>query len=455
MKVRLLGTGAADGWPNPFCTCRSCRDALAAGIVRGQTAALVDDTLMIDCGPEAPRAALHQGVSLAGVRHILVTHAHSDHLGAQALLFRSWAADSVPLDVVGPPDVLRACRQWVGPDDPVRFLPAVPGEVLAVGGYRVRVLPAAHRVFRDGDAVLYDVLGPQGDRILWACDTGPLPPVWFGGVAEAAFDAVFLEETFGDDHEHGPGHHDLVSFDRTCRSLRSVGAAAPRTDIVAVHLGHRNPPERELTARLAAMGARPGRDGEVVVTGVAAEPAASPHRTLVLGGVRSGKSSHAETLFAADAAVTYVATGTSREDDEEWTKRVAVHRERRPNAWRTVETSEVAAVLRDAKGPVLVDCLGTWLTARLDHHGAWESGDTAAVEADVDDLVAAWRDATVPVVAVSNEVGAGVVPATASGRLFRDLLGVLNTRIAADSTDVTLLVAGIAVPLVVAGEPRG
>ena len=165
-------------------------------------------------------------------------------------------------------------------------------------------------------------------------------------------------------------------------------------------------------------------------------------RTLVLGGARSGKSAYAEALLAGQAAVTYLATGGVREGDPEWAQRVGLHRARRPTSWRTVETIEVADALRSAETPLLLDCLGTWLTARMDLHRAWDTGALDGVHADIDDLVTAWRACPVRAVAVSNEVGSGVVPATASGRLFRDLLGVLNTRIAAESDDVVLMVAG-------------
>lgn len=173
----------------------------------------------------------------------------------------------------------------------------------------------------------------------------------------------------------------------------------------------------------------------------------SGSRTLVLGGVRSGKSRHAEELSAAYGSVVYVATGGTREGDEEWAHRVALHRERRPGRWSTIETVDVAEVLRAATEPLLIDCLGTWLTARLDLHDVWNGGDAAAVDTDIDDLLDAWKACRVPVVAVSNEVGSGVVPATASGRLFRDLLGRLNASVASVSDSVTLVVAGIPMPL--------
>lgn len=261
MDVVLLGSGAADGWPNPFCTCGSCRDAADRGTVRGQTSALVDGTLLLDCGSGVPAQAVRLGHSLAAVRHVLVTHAHVDHLGPQALLFRSWTSAG-PLDVVGPAAALDECRPWIGPDDPVRLVPVAAGDEVVLGEHRVRVLPAAHRVMPDGDAVLYDVTAPDGARLLWACDTGPWPDDGYAAVAGARFDAVLLEQTHGRRTDLGDGHLHLGTFGDVLARLRDVGAVDDRTLVRAVHLGHHNPPEPELAAALALLGAAPGRDGE-------------------------------------------------------------------------------------------------------------------------------------------------------------------------------------------------
>ncbi|MGH3486382.1 MAG: bifunctional adenosylcobinamide kinase/adenosylcobinamide-phosphate guanylyltransferase, partial [Actinopolymorphaceae bacterium] len=173
-------------------------------------------------------------------------------------------------------------------------------------------------------------------------------------------------------------------------------------------------------------------------------------RVLVLGGARSGKSLTAERMVDTAPAVTYVATGpTPSPDDPEWQRRVQVHRDRRPAHWTTVETRDLAEVLAvPGSEPVVVDCLGTWLAAAMDDHGLWrddsEANDAAGkVAADVDALVEAWEGTSRTVVAISNEVGSGVVPATRSGRLFRDQLGLLNARIAAGADEVWLVTAGI------------
>jgi adenosylcobinamide kinase/adenosylcobinamide-phosphate guanylyltransferase len=169
-------------------------------------------------------------------------------------------------------------------------------------------------------------------------------------------------------------------------------------------------------------------------------------RILVTGGVRSGKSRHAEALIGEDAA-TYVAAGPrpDAEADPDWAARVAAHLARRPSSWDTVETQDLAAALRQAEAPVLIDCLGTWLTAVIDAADAWEHDSD-----DVHDLVLGrtgevaetLRGCEHDVVVVTNEVGLGVVPEHRSGRLFRDLLGLVNQRVAAACDEVHLVVAG-------------
>ena len=178
------------------------------------------------------------------------------------------------------------------------------------------------------------------------------------------------------------------------------------------------------------------------------------HRVLVLGGARSGKSVTAERLLATRDRVDYVATGGPPDAaDPEWAERVRAHQQRRPAHWVTLETLDLVPVLagprltaRDRVTPLLVDCLSTWLAGVMEECGLWSGrpGADQQLAARVDELLGAWRATTRPVVAVSNEVGSGVVPATVSGRRYRDELGVLNTRIAAECEQVWLCTAGIA-----------
>jgi adenosylcobinamide kinase/adenosylcobinamide-phosphate guanylyltransferase len=259
VEVTLLGTGSADAWPNPWCGCPSCADARARGEQRRPTSALVDDALLLDLAPGTVPA----GVSLVGVRAVLVTHDHPDHCAPLTLLARQWVRREEPLTVVGPSPVLDALRPWLGPEDPVELVAVSPGQRLTVAGYDVRTVAAAH----DVPTVLYDVTGPVGHRLLYATDTGPLPEAALEAVRGAAFDLVLLEETFGDRIDHGTGHLDLATFPVQLDRLRAVGAVADGTDVVAVHLGHHNPPVAELVRRLAGHGARVVDDGTTVVAG--------------------------------------------------------------------------------------------------------------------------------------------------------------------------------------------
>ncbi|MBS7547303.1 nicotinate-nucleotide--dimethylbenzimidazole phosphoribosyltransferase [Dietzia massiliensis] len=171
-------------------------------------------------------------------------------------------------------------------------------------------------------------------------------------------------------------------------------------------------------------------------------------RLLVLGGTRSGKSAHAESVAAATGTdVVYVATARRDPDDAEMTARIAAHRDRRPDEWVTEETDEVTRVLAEhPDSTVLVDDLGGWLTRRMDATLGWTDGGSAVAD-ETDALVAAVAEHPGPVVLVSPEVGLGVVPDTLSGRVFADVIGSLNRRLAQVCDSAVLVVAGRALPL--------
>jgi adenosylcobinamide kinase / adenosylcobinamide-phosphate guanylyltransferase len=177
-------------------------------------------------------------------------------------------------------------------------------------------------------------------------------------------------------------------------------------------------------------------------------------RVLVLGGARSGKSVTAERMLARQEQVDYVACGLPVDDtDPSWAERVRLHRERRPAHWTTLETLDLEGVLAGTdrapsrpENPVLVDCLSTWLSGVMDECGLWAgtAGADKELGGRVDGMLHAWGSTRRLVVAVSNEVGLGVVPATASGVRYRDELGRLNARVAADAEQVWMCTAGIA-----------
>lgn len=173
----------------------------------------------------------------------------------------------------------------------------------------------------------------------------------------------------------------------------------------------------------------------------------TPGRTLVTGGARSGKSAWAEQQLLGCAEVDYLATSEIPKDDPEWEHRVALHRERRPAHWRTIETLDVAAeLLRNTSTPLLVDCLAVWMARILDEVEAWDrpyEEFADALNARTTALVDAVRESRRDVILVTNEVGWGIVPESAGTRLYRDELGRLNARVAAACDDVWICIAGI------------
>ena len=190
---------------------------------------------------------------------------------------------------------------------------------------------------------------------------------------------------------------------------------------------------------------------------------------LVTGGARSGKSTFAERLAAQLAKplggrVTYLAS--SETNDVEMAARVAAHRAARPAAWTTVECPlEAPAAVREhgGSGVILLDCLTFWVTNLLFAGGAFggsappdegfnyakdllpadeERAAAARVSAGISDLLAALTETGATMIAVSNEVGLGVVPEYPLARLYRDQLGWANQRLAATADRVYFLVAG-------------
>ncbi len=160
-----------------------------------------------------------------------------------------------------------------------------------------------------------------------------------------------------------------------------------------------------------------------------------PHVTLILGGARSGKSRHAEEVIEAlPPPWTYIATAQAF--DDEMCERIAEHRRRRGDGWRTIEAPfDLAGALAEAgETPVLVDCLTLWLSNLM-------LGDGVAAAASV--LEDALEKRTAPTLLISNEVGLGIVPETPLGRAFRDEAGRLNQRIAARAGRVLFMVAGL------------
>ncbi|HEY5756162.1 MAG TPA: bifunctional adenosylcobinamide kinase/adenosylcobinamide-phosphate guanylyltransferase [Steroidobacter sp.] len=182
---------------------------------------------------------------------------------------------------------------------------------------------------------------------------------------------------------------------------------------------------------------------------------ASVGRRLIIGGARSGKTAHAIALAkslseARGVNVTYVATAQAL--DQEMQHRISLHRAERPATWRTLEApAGLAQALRgqETSSILIVDCMTLWLSNAL-LQDFREDAPTAPLptwEAERDKFLQWLSLARVEVLLISNEVGMGIVPLAPVARRFQDEQGRLNQLLAAACDQVTLVVAGIAVPI--------
>lgn len=171
-----------------------------------------------------------------------------------------------------------------------------------------------------------------------------------------------------------------------------------------------------------------------------------PTTTLIIGGCRSGKSRHALTLAEQIEGARKLFVATCIPHDDEMAGRVRRHQQERGDHWTTLESpldlTETVRTHSRSADVMLIDCLTLWISNLMMHQD-----DDAVIGQQVEHLAAAIHTAACPVIAVSNEVGTGIVPENALARRFRDLAGWCNQTVAAACQQVIMMVAGIAVSI--------
>jgi adenosylcobinamide kinase/adenosylcobinamide-phosphate guanylyltransferase len=168
--------------------------------------------------------------------------------------------------------------------------------------------------------------------------------------------------------------------------------------------------------------------------------------TFVIGGCRSGKSSHALDLAKRTSMEDRYFFATCEPHDEEMKQRIKLHKDQRGPSWQTKETPillpETITEYSHKAGVIIVDCLTLWITNLL-----LKTDDQEKVLEYVQDLLTALENSKCPVILVSNEVGAGIVPENSLARLFRDLAGFANQKVAKVADKVIFMAAGIPVAI--------
>jgi phosphoribosyl 1,2-cyclic phosphate phosphodiesterase len=241
MQVVVLGSGAAEAIPDPFCRCEVCETARRDGgsEVRGRSAALVNGDLLVDLGPDVISAANRFNIYLGGVRTVLITHCHSDHWLPSNLNWREpgfAATPVVPLTVYGPRDALVDIEPYVDRGTDLSAQVVTAGDRWTAGRYAIAAIPATHG---GGllEALLY-VIDDGEHRLFYATDTSSLgQAAWDVLRPLGPMDLILLDETSGLG-TGGEGHHGLEKFLQTRTRLVEEGMLRPQGKLAAHHFSH-------------------------------------------------------------------------------------------------------------------------------------------------------------------------------------------------------------------------
>jgi phosphoribosyl 1,2-cyclic phosphate phosphodiesterase len=282
MNLTFLGTAAANAYPEAFCQCNNCERAriLGSASLRKRSAALINDDLLIDLGPDIMTASNLHGRRLSRVRYCLQTHAHADHLDTSHFLSRSpgyGVVGAPPLHFYASPGTLQAAARLLERDcAPAGFLDPEVGKHLnleihpiealqsfTIGRYQVTAFPANHDPVVD--PLLYAIQA-DGSCIFYGTDTATLPEETWQGFHHQGlrFDLVILDHTYGPE-ESGNDHLSARQVIEHVARMREEGLLTDEARVLATHIAHQgNPPHPELVDYAGQHGYEIAYDGLTV-----------------------------------------------------------------------------------------------------------------------------------------------------------------------------------------------
>lgn len=242
MRIHILGTAAAEGWPAVFCGCETCERARAAGgkNIRTRQSVLIDDILKIDLGPDTHCQQAQHGVRLSQLKHLFFTHTHNDHFAIRELeyLCEPFAHNrvDVPLRVYGSPEA-------VAQIDALDFRNEIPVETVALEPFRevqaghlaVTPIPGSHK--RDELCLTY-VVQSDSAIVLFAWDTGLYSEESLQWLAKRQFDLLVIECTQGTHDIPSRSHMGLDGVLQTRDRLVAGGLTQPDVRTIITHFSH-------------------------------------------------------------------------------------------------------------------------------------------------------------------------------------------------------------------------
>ncbi|NOY81437.1 MAG: MBL fold metallo-hydrolase [Kiritimatiellaeota bacterium] len=273
MRLTILGSAAAEGWPALFCECPACREARRRGgrNIRRRTAYRIDPDTLIDFGPDAFWQSTAFGIDLSKVRHILLTHSHEDHLNPVDLLWRRKGFSSVgaPLTLYGNAASLERIA-LAFPEAPELYRSELkmlsPARKVPVGDLQVTPLEAQHA--GPQETALNFVIEHGEKAVLIANDTGWWPKNTWDRIQAFKLDIAIIDCTYGLANPKERAHHlGALAVVAMKERLVALDVLKPRCTVVANHFSHNGLGlHEELCEWFAPHGIEVGYDGMVLQT---------------------------------------------------------------------------------------------------------------------------------------------------------------------------------------------
>ncbi|AEX85839.1 metal-dependent hydrolase, beta-lactamase superfamily I [Marinitoga piezophila KA3] len=270
MEILFLGTAASEGYPNPFCSCENCQKAREEGkkSIRLRSSVLIDDNLLIDFGPDIVASANRFGKDLTKVKHILITHGHSDHLFIKNLDYRNPVfsgtfdqLDHVDLIV---PNKLGSIIKERTELHKISLMSVEPFITLHINGYIVYTLKANH-TSEYGETPLNFLIEKDNDWLLYGVDTGIFLPETIEFIKEKLngkiINKVILDATMGINKKY-QFHMDFEEVISTKDFFEKMGIIDNNSKVIATHFSHlHNPIHSELEKLYSTKGIITAFDG--------------------------------------------------------------------------------------------------------------------------------------------------------------------------------------------------
>jgi len=250
MKLQYLGTAAAEGIPALFCQCPLCQKAreLKGKDIRGRSGLVIDDQFMIDFPPDILTYIIRFNLDLSKIKHLIVTHSHTDHFAPADLVLRqpdcycNIINGEPTIYVYGNSEVLRLTKEALITEyqtdqvDFVQTCPLTAFQKTKIGSFWVTPLPAAHKP--DEDAFIY-LVQKSGIVLLYAHDTGIFVPSVFEYLQKSkiAIDIISLDCTCCA-HKEGTGHMGLPDDVEVLQKLMANQNITDKTKCIVNHFSH-------------------------------------------------------------------------------------------------------------------------------------------------------------------------------------------------------------------------